>query len=62
MAPQPIVHDWNIKEGDYMRDANYDKLYFDGRRRKAKIRKLILAGIGMALAIAVNLVFLNIAG
>ncbi|NUN08885.1 MAG: hypothetical protein HUU54_06895 [Ignavibacteriaceae bacterium] len=61
MAPQPIVHDWNIKEGDYMRDANYDKLYFDGRRRKAKIRKLIIAGIGMALVVVVNLVFLNLA-
>lgn len=55
MLPKIIVHNWDIKDGDYHRDANYDKLYFDDRRRKEKLRKLFIAGAGMALLILLNI-------
>lgn len=52
---QPLqIHNWNIKDGDYHRDTDYDQLYINKKAGKDKIARLFWAGLAMAVIITFN--------
>lgn len=48
------LHNWNIKDGDYIRDSDYDQLYIAKKTIKDKIARLFWAGLAMAVIITFN--------
>ncbi|MBK7266490.1 MAG: hypothetical protein IPI12_09175 [Ignavibacteriales bacterium] len=56
MQQETTWYRWDIKKGDYTRDADYDRLYFKGKKRE----KIYRAAMWLGVAVIVSQVFLKV--